>query len=252
MIELYGTEVSAPMLPLALGARGPGVVRVQEWLGLSGRGVVIDGDYGSATARAVSEYRASNGFPVGETVDMDVWRCLVLPLAGALFNIAASGTFAATVVEVADQYLSRQAREIGGDNRGPWVRHFCRGQSVAWCQGFASTVWAGATLLAGGGSPPLNLTLDGIWCLFVPRMVQEARASGRFADGRSGTPPKPGAMFFLRGGPYGYLHVGIVEQAHSDGTMTTIEGNTNHDGSANGYEVCRRVRRTETCDFGAA
>ena len=59
-------------------------------------------------------------------------------------------------------------------------------------------------------------------------------------------------MFFLRGGPYGYLHVGIVEQAHSDGTMTTIEGNTNHDGSANGYEVCRRVRRIETCDFGAA
>ena len=45
-----------------------------------------------------------------------------------------------------------------------------------------------------------------------------------------------------------YAHTGIVVQAGPD-TFKTIEGNTNDDGSAEGYEVCARVRGYTGIDF---
>lgn len=249
MIAAYRAELDPPFLPLGRGAGGIAVQRVQEWLCLHGRGVAIDGDFGPATERALSDFQRDDRREPSGAVDATTWSLLThdLAVSGALLQHAR--TFDSAVVELAAWHLNVKAREAGGDNRGPWVRHYCRGQSVAWCQGFASTVWADAARLLND-EPPLELVLDGIWCLFVPRMVQEARRNGRFVSGEGGAvKPTPGSMFFLRGGPYGYLHVGIVEAAHDDGTMTTIEGNTNHDGSANGYEVARRVRQIASSDF---
>lgn len=246
MIEPYRAETEAP-LNMRAGARGIGVQRVQEWLGLQGVGVAIDGDFGPATERAVREFQGRSRLRIDGVVDRTTWNWLAGDLIGASPELDGVA-FGAAVVELARVHLRRKAREIGGDNRGPWVRHYCRGQSVAWCQGFASTIWADAAR-GVGGEPPLELVLDGIWCLFVPRLVQEARGRGLFADGREGVHPAPGSMFFVRGGPYGYTHVGLVIEAHADGTMTTIEGNTNDDGSANGYEVARRVRRIGASDF---
>jgi len=56
-------------------------------------------------------------------------------------------------------------------------------------------------------------------------------------------------MFFLRGGPHSYSHVGIVVRRQGD-VIETIEGNTNDDGSPNGYEVARRIRHVSSCDYG--
>lgn len=225
----------------------------------SGLGVAIDGDFGPATQRAVSNFQRSTAGPVTPAtlgdVDRPTWAALTAPLVSAS-EIPARATFGDTVMGLADRHLARQAREVGGDNCGPWARHYCRGQSVAWCQGFASTIWADAARLLGR-EPPLNLLLEGIWCLFVPRMVPEARARGRFLDGcelaaAGAARITRGSMFFLRGGAYGYTHVGLVDAIHADGTMTTVEGNTNDDDSANGYEVARRVRRIASSDFGLA
>lgn len=259
MIDSYRSEVDPPILPVRVHATGVAVRRVQEWLGLHGVGVVIDGDFGPATQRAVGLFQRGPGAPVTAPalgdVDRATWEVLIAPLRGAA-DIPAKATFGDTVIALADRHLARRAREVGGDNCGPWVRHYCRGPSVAWCQGFASTIWADAARLLGR-EPPLNLVLDGIWCLFVPRMVLEARTRGRFLDGRElvaagNARITRGSMFFLRGGHHGYTHVGLVDGIHADGTMTTIEGNTNDDGSANGYEVARRVRRIASADFGLA
>lgn len=253
-IAAYTVEIDRPVAPLNIGERGMGVRRVQEWLGLHAiAGVAIDGEYGPATARAVSSFQRGHGLEQTGSVDKATWEALVRPLVMEPLSKDwgdKTQSFGEAAVDIASTWLGEEhPREIGGDNKGPWVRHFCRGPEVAWCQGFASTVWAEAARHVGV-EPPLELVLDGIWCLFVPRMVQEAKAKGLFASGTTnGVRPTPGSMFFLRGGPYGYLHVGIVEAAHDDGTMTTIEGNTNDDGSANGYEVARRVRRISGCDF---
>jgi hypothetical protein len=40
---------------------------------------------------------------------------------------------------------------------------------------------------------------------------------------------------------YSWIHTGMVSVLHEE-TFDTIEGNTNDEGSANGYEVCARNR----------
>ena len=48
--------------------------------------------------------------------------------------------------------------------------------------------------------------------------------------------------------PFKYGHTGIVVQADGD-TFKSIEGNTNDDGSFEGYEVCARVHGYPNIDF---
>lgn len=55
------------------------------------------------------------------------------------------------------------------------------------------------------------------------------------------TDPQPGDIFIQDHG-HGLGHTGIVEKVNNDGTVDTIEGNTNDTGSREGYEVCRRTR----------
>jgi len=57
--------------------------------------------------------------------------------------------------------------------------------------------------------------------------------------------PKPGDIFIMDHG-HGLGHTGFVESIEGD-VIHTIEGNTNDTGSREGYEVCRRIRKTNTC-----
>jgi CHAP domain len=52
---------------------------------------------------------------------------------------------------------------------------------------------------------------------------------------------QPGDIFIMDEGK-GLGHTGIVESIDADGTIHTIEGNTNLDGSRNGFEVERKTR----------
>jgi hypothetical protein len=55
---------------------------------------------------------------------------------------------------------------------------------------------------------------------------------------------QPGAVFIMDHGK-GTGHTGIVVRIHN-GLIETIEGNTNDEGSREGYEVCRRTRKLES------
>lgn len=59
------------------------------------------------------------------------------------------------------------------------------------------------------------------------------------------TKPQKGDIFIMDYGK-GLGHTGFVEYVLGD-SIHTIEGNTNDDGSREGYEVCRRVRKTSSC-----
>jgi hypothetical protein len=54
--------------------------------------------------------------------------------------------------------------------------------------------------------------------------------------------PQPGDIFIMNLG-HGLGHTGFVEAINSS-ILHTIEGNTNSDGSRNGYEVERKIRHT--------
>jgi hypothetical protein len=56
--------------------------------------------------------------------------------------------------------------------------------------------------------------------------------------------PQPGDIFIMDLGK-GLGHTGIVEKVEKD-LIHTIEGNTNDEGSREGYKVCRKKRKTKT------
>lgn len=59
------------------------------------------------------------------------------------------------------------------------------------------------------------------------------------------TIPQPGDIFILEFSK-GNGHTGFVEKV-AGGMIHTIEGNTNDDGSREGYEVAKRVRKISSC-----
>jgi hypothetical protein len=61
--------------------------------------------------------------------------------------------------------------------------------------------------------------------------------------------PEPGDVFVIDHG-HGLGHVGFVEEVNDDGTMTTIEGNTNGGGGREGDGVYRRSRRRDEITRG--
>jgi hypothetical protein len=56
--------------------------------------------------------------------------------------------------------------------------------------------------------------------------------------------PQPGDIFIMDLGK-GLGHTGIVEKVEKD-LIHTIEGNTNDEGSREGYKVCRKQRKIKT------
>jgi hypothetical protein len=76
-------------------------------------------------------------------------------------------------------------------------------------------------------------------------LATSAKANDRFV---SRDKAGPGSFFLVRNAPTDWTHTGIVVNA-SDETFKTIEGNTNDDGSREGYEVCARTRGYSNMDF---
>ena len=57
--------------------------------------------------------------------------------------------------------------------------------------------------------------------------------------------PQQGDIFIMDFGK-GQGHTGFVSKVLANGTIKTIEGNTNDDGSREGYKVCNRIRNIRT------
>ena len=107
-------------------------------------------------------------------------------------------------------------------------------KTAAWCDMFVS--WcaeqAGATAAVTGGKGFAYTPFHASWF---------------YSAGRWGTRPKVGAIVFFDWDGSRRIsaidHVGIVEAVHSDGSVTTIEGNTSN-------AVMRRRRRTGIVGYG--
>lgn len=122
---------------LDTGSRGIAVKRVQEWLNLHGFGLVTDADYGPITADAVIRFQVHAGLPGNGVVDAATFSRLVQPMVAVLNrNIQSAPTLNEAVLDFARAHLEQHPREMGGQNRGPWVRLYMRGQDGppwAWC-----------------------------------------------------------------------------------------------------------------------
>lgn len=104
-----------------------------------------------------------------------------------------------------------------------------------WCQSLV--YWCGRD--AYGDSNPVPKTGGVLECW------REAKAGSLTTiDKADATPDNilPGYQMILKEGAT-TGHTGIVESIDPDGRLHTIEGNSNTDGSRDGYEVCRQSKR---------
>lgn len=124
-----------------------------------------------------------------------------------------------------------QSEEPKGSNRGPMVDRYLAAVGLdpgyAWCAAFVYWCHEQAAAIAGTDNP-------------VPKTgsVMKLYAAG---VGNRALTPKSGDIFIMDYGK-GTGHTGIVELVNGNGTITTIEGNTNDEGGREGYEVARRTR----------
>jgi hypothetical protein len=228
--------------PYRKGTVGPKVKPIQEWLTLSGFGVQVDGDFGSATQTAVKAFQTKAKLPATGVVDLATWRRLTAPLRAALKPIPVNGkTVGQLTIACAQQHLKQRPREVGGANCGPWVRLYMdgwEGATAYWCAGFA-------TYCMRQACETLNLPMPLVRSTGVREIADYARQHGVFLDKPQGTTRRritPGSLFMEEGGPTGYQHTGLVTGLAAGGVFYTIEGNSNDDGSSNGYEVIARTR----------
>jgi hypothetical protein len=137
--------------------------------------------------------------------------------------------------------------EHGGDNRGPMVELFLKevGQNPGqpWCAAFVfhCGYWSHYDTVRKQSSWPLPRTAS---CAELGVKAAQAKV---LRD-----QPEVGDVFLKHSQTAGrFTHTGIVvgvlePDPHEDRGVfvcTTVEGNTNEDGSANGYTTLRRVRR---------
>ncbi len=243
-------EIQAPTRVVSSGARNASVRRIQEWLNFHHCGAVIDGAYGPATTACVKEFQQRASLPVSGQVNAATWKALVTPMLTALETPPGieSLAIAAAIGAIARQHLAQHPVEIGGQNQGPWVRLYCEGndgRDWAWCAGFVTFIMQQAHFYQGT-RPPIEGSVS------CDSLAAQAKNAGRFVSGRSvarGSVPwnalGESCIFLRRRTATAWTHTGFAMTASGKPnalTFQTIEGNTNDEGSREGYEACQRIR----------
>lgn len=219
---------------LRQGSRGQAVAQLQRDLAAAGFNPGPgDGIFGAKTREAVARFQASRGLRQDGIAGAETLGALRRPSVGPTTPSPAPVAPPATSqAQLRSRILSlAQAeigtRESGGDNRGE-VQKYQRffGRSVEpYCADFLSYVITQA-------GKPLNFA-------YTPYLERHLKETGAW-KGR--TNPQPGdiVMFDINGDGKAD-HTGFVEKVNPDGTLTTIEGNTEHpDGGNEGVWRKRR------------
>lgn len=241
------------------GGNPKDIKRTQEWLCLHGFHTAIDGIVGPATSYQIEMFQRKNGLQPDGIVGPRTFKFLTRPMRDALntsSNIPLD--FRQCVVTVAKQHLEAHAREVGGENRGPWVRLYMKGNEGnvwSWCAGFVSFVFEQAAvmkrsfMLGDKTESPIQYTFS---CDVLAQQAQH-KFKDRLDfiykwDKSIHTLIRPGDIFLNRRSDIDWVHTGIVISVSKE-VFHTIEGNTNDEGSREGFEVCKRVRTYRKKDF---
>ena len=236
---------------LRKGDRRGQVKLIQEWLCLHGIYVIVDGIFGDATASAVSRFQSRKGLDVPQraVVDEKTFNYLTYPMTKALDPITTGvRTLNDLIIAYAYQHLEQNPHEVGGQNRGPWIRLYMNGRqgfNYPWCAGFVFFILKCAY-------SALDLKLPFRSTVSCDILARRAAKKKMFHWGEDieyeTTMIKKGSLFLCRKTRSDWTHVGFVTGAATN-IFNTIEGNTNDEGSREGYELCERIRGYKNKDF---
>ena len=240
---------------LKKGDFGYGPERVQEWINLWRRNdptwferIGIDEDYGKLTTGVVADFQKHFCLPVTGEVDAQTWAKLSEPLSKAFAPIKLT-TFNPRnyITAYAEQHLANNPAELNSKNEGPWVRSYMGGHDGspwAWCAGFVQTILDLAYSACDKDifdEMPLTYSCD-----IIGNHGLKTKQLLRNKDFRKNpSVVKPGDVFLNVKTSRDWVHTGIIYKVEGD-FIFTFEGNTNDEGSREGYEVCKRRRNFQT------
>jgi hypothetical protein len=126
--------------------------------------------------------------------------------------------------------------EVGGNNRGPevekWLGVIGLPPGQPWCLAFVQAMYEEAELMTGFASP-------------LPKTGKVIRFWSRCPDVWKSQTPRPGSIFCRISkldDPDSPGHCGFVVGGGADGSITTVEGNTDEAGSRDGDGVAKKIR----------
>lgn len=227
--------------------------RVQEWINLWryyspswNHYITVDGDFGPQTEKVVKFFQSANELQVDGIVGDKTFGKLTLPMYKAFSRI--DGTdLRQLIIAYAKQQLASSPRELYNANLGPWVRAYMdgnEGRPWAWCMGFVQTILDQAFTTVGGqftSLMPKSYSCDVVG--------QHGKTTGRLITypivRTDPSMVRPGDVFLVLKSPGDWTHTGLIIEV-DDGFFHTIEGNTNDEGSREGFEVCQRIRNYNT------
>jgi hypothetical protein len=252
-------------MQIQLGDKTAKVKEVQEWLNLHQITVAIDSDFGPATEAAVKVFQVAaklnkdaNGNVIDPTgiVDDATWAVLVLPMTIAMQEIekTSTDTLQTMLIKYAQQHLAQKPQEIGGDNRGPWVRLYLNAVNTAegnpWCAAFASYCMQQASKSMGVSEP----IKGSAGCASLASEANAAKSPIKHltADQIPKDKSLLGSLFLVKIGN-DYDHTGIVCRDGQD-VIYTIEGNAREPQDTlqppqRGYKVCQRIRNRKNLEY---
>ena len=194
------------------GSKGKKVKLIQEWLSLNGFGVVVDGDFGAATDFAVRKFQIKKKLQQDGIVGKNTFSALISPMQYALKEQSPKSLLGNTLVAYAKRHLKQSPREIGGQNRGPWVRLYMKGNDGfewAWCAGFVCFIMQQA---CKSKQLPIPITP----AFSCDSLAASAKEQDLFLPERrlDRSTIKPGMFFLNRRSSTDWTHVGIVIDAN--------------------------------------
>jgi hypothetical protein len=246
------TNLSFPGRTISAGSKdSANVLRIQRRLNDVGCGPVKeDGIFGPETLDAVELFQSRSVDQFGMPLKMDG---RVGPMTWAtLFAVEIKPQVATTSSALLTQTLGQADKEVGvreeplGSNRGPRVDQYLRSVgldptkgSFAWCAAFVYFCFDQACIGLSIKNPVVRTA-------GVLEHWNEAGTRGihRLSADECRDEPslvQPGMIFIITTGG-GHGHTGLVEGVRGI-ALTTVEGNTNEDGSREGIGVFRRATR---------
>ena len=180
-------------------------------------------------------------------IDSLIWaRLRYDPQGGAGAAEQGATLLGKQVVEVARRYIGVE-EQPRGSNRGPHINDFLAHVGLPpghpWCTAFVS-------FCVHKAAQELGMEMDFPKTGWTPSLLSYAKKKSRLItrnEIEAGVKPRPGwiALFYYPN-LQRVAHSGIVERYLPLGMVVTIEGNTNNDGSREGYKVCRRLRKLKS------
>ncbi len=225
---------------LKKGDQGQEVRLLQKSLNEHGFPVDVDGDFGAQTHKAVRAFQSQNLDAHGQPLVVDgkvgplTWWSLTHPKPVIDIPVAVNyakmppkkmggSRIGRAALKKAIAEMKAGAKEIGGNNCGPWVAKYLAPanlpQGHSWCASFVSWCY----LQACKGKKD-KMPFD--YCPGARALLRQFKDRGWGHEPHSGYEPKPGdIVVWWRVSLSGWQgHIGLVHSVQ-DGMLYTIEGN---------------------------